>query len=257
MKLTFHKYQGTGNDFIIIDNRSGVFDANRRDLIKKLCDRRFGIGADGLMLLENTPGFDFKMVYFNSDGNESTMCGNGGRCLVKFAYNLDVFTHNTTFLAVDGPHLASVDGEVVKLKMIDVVGFESNSHDFFLNTGSPHYVEFVNNIEKYDVFSNGEKVRNDSRFSPGGTNANFVEQIGDNAIYVRTFERGVEDETYSCGTGVTAAALVSSTKGIQSPVAVKTLGGDLSVQFERKELGFINIYLNGPAVKVFEGTIDV
>ena len=257
MKLVFHKYQGTGNDFVIIDNRTGVFDAGRRDLIKKLCDRRFGIGADGLMLLEDTPGFDFKMVYFNADGNESTMCGNGGRCLVKFAYHVGVFTKNTTFLAVDGPHEASVDGDIVHLKMMDVTVVESDVNNFFLNTGSPHYVEFVDNIQSYDVFNQGNQVRYSERFAPGGTNANFVELLGKDHIYVRTYERGVEDETYSCGTGVTAAALVSASKGLSSPVAVKTLGGDLSVKFEKSGEGFVNIFLNGPAEKVFEGTIEV
>lgn len=257
MELVFHKYQGTGNDFVIIDNRSGIFDAGRKDIIKKLCDRRFGIGADGLMLLENTPGFDFKMVYFNADGNESTMCGNGGRCLVKFAYHAGVFQMHTTFLAIDGPHEASVDGDTVRLKMSDVLDFEYNAHDFFLNTGSPHYVEFVENIHQFDVFNKGHQIRYSERFTPGGTNANFVELVDKDHIYVRTYERGVEDETYSCGTGVTAAALVSSTKGLQSPVSVKTLGGDLSVKFEKSGTGFINIYLNGPAEKVFQGTVEV
>lgn len=257
MKLNFYKYQGTGNDFIIIDNREHVFDPNNTKLINHLCDRRFGIGADGLMLLESTSGFDFKMVYFNADGSESTMCGNGGRCLVKFAYDKGVIGAETNFLAIDGSHKALVVKDKVSLKMIDVNTIEAEVDTCFLNTGSPHVVKFVDEINDYPVFDQGKAIRYSPKYLPGGTNVNFVEKAGENAIFVRTYERGVEDETFSCGTGVTAAALAASQRGFKSPVAIKTLGGDLEVSFEVISSGFEEIYLIGPALKVFEGQIEI
>jgi diaminopimelate epimerase len=258
MKLHFYKYQGTGNDFVILDNRQGIFDASRTDLIKQICDRRFGVGADGFMLLENTPGYDFKMVYFNADGNESTMCGNGGRCLVAFAHKMGVFEKDTRFLAIDGEHLANIQDGIVHLKMIDIAQVEQNDNFCWLNTGSPHYVKFVKNIADYPVFEEGKSIRYNDRFKAEGTNVNFVEKIADNEIFVRTYERGVEAETYSCGTGVTAAALVASLKGFTSPVKIKTLGGNLSIGFKANASGgFEEVYLNGPAALVFEGVIEV
>ncbi|MEY5048725.1 MAG: diaminopimelate epimerase [Bacteroidota bacterium] len=258
MTLHFYKYQGTGNDFVIIDNRTKFFDIKNTALIKKLCDRRFGIGADGFMLLENVEGYDFKMVYFNADGNESSMCGNGGRCLVAFAYKMEVFKDTTTFLAIDGLHEASIKDGIVKLKMIDVNVVEENDSFSWLNTGSPHYIKQVQDIEKFPVFEEGKSIRYNDRFKAEGTNVNFVEQIGDNQIFVRTYERGVEDETYSCGTGVTAAALVNSRKGLVSPIEIKTLGGNLSVAFkEDGKGGFKDVYLCGPAELVFEGDIEI
>jgi diaminopimelate epimerase len=258
MKLHFYKYQGTGNDFVIIDNRENIFDATRTDIIKKVCDRRFGIGADGFMLLENTPGYDFKMVYFNADGNESTMCGNGGRCLVAFAHKMGVFQAETKFLAIDGEHLASIHNGIVHLKMIDVNDVEHNNDFAWLNTGSPHYVKFVKDILNFPVFDEGKSIRYNDRFKAQGTNVNFLEKIGENEIFVRTYERGVEDETYSCGTGVTAAAIVASTQGFASPVKIKTLGGNLSVAFKSKSNGgYEEVYLNGPAELVFEGDITL
>lgn len=258
MKLHFYKYQGTGNDFVILDNRQGIFDASRIDLIKQICDRRFGVGADGFMLLENTPGYDFKMVYFNADGNESTMCGNGGRCLVAFAHKMGVFEKDTRFLAIDGEHWANIQDGIVHLKMIDIAQVEQNETFCWLNTGSPHYVKFVKNIADYPVFEEGKSIRYNDRFKAEGTNVNFAEKIADNEIFVRTYERGVEDETYSCGTGVTAAALVASLKGFTSPVKIKTLGGNLSIGFKANTSGgFEEVYLNGPAELVFEGEIEV
>jgi len=258
MKLHFYKYQGTGNDFVIIDNRTNFFDLSNTSLIAKLCDRRFGIGADGFMLLENEKGYDFKMVYYNADGNESSMCGNGGRCLVAFAHKMGVFTENTTFLAVDGLHEASIKDGIVNLKMIDVAEVEENDSFSWLNTGSPHYIKQVQNIDKFPVFEEGKAIRYNDRFKAEGTNVNFVEKIGDNQIFVRTYERGVEDETYSCGTGVTAAALVNSRKGLTSPIAIKTLGGNLSVAFnEDGQGGFKDVYLCGPAELFFEGDIEI
>ncbi|HEX8547376.1 MAG TPA: diaminopimelate epimerase [Cytophagaceae bacterium] len=256
MTLKFYKYQGTGNDFILIDNRTAEFDSQDTELVKKLCDRRYGIGADGLILLEDCLGFDFQMVYFNSDGNQSSMCGNGGRCIVQFAKDMGVIKKETTFRAIDGEHDAFIENELVHLKMIDVSGIERIGNDFYLNTGSPHYVKAVENIKDFAVYNEGYAIRNNDRFRQEGTNVNFVEPTSD-ALWVRTFERGVEDETYSCGTGVTAAALASSFNGAQSPVKIKTLGGDLQVSFKKEGEKFTNIYLVGPAKQVFRGSVEV
>ncbi len=256
MQISFHKYQGTGNDFIMIDNRSQVFDAQNGQWIAQLCHRRFGIGADGLILLENLVGYDFKMVYFNANGKEGSMCGNGGRCTVKFAHSLGLFTERTRFMAVDGVHEAALKDNWVYLKMQDVEEIETQSDYFFLDTGSPHYVTFVDNLAEYPVYQKGYAIRNNTRFAETGTNVNFVEQIGTQQLKVRTYERGVEDETYSCGTGVTAAALVSSLRGLQSPIQISTLGGELEVSFKSTQKGtFENIFLAGPAEKVFEGVL--
>jgi diaminopimelate epimerase len=257
MQVHFHKYQGTGNDFIMIDNRLKTFPAENQTLIANLCHRRFGVGADGLILLENIPGYDFKMVYFNADGSEGSMCGNGGRCTVKFAHSLGLFAQKTLFLAVDGEHEAFLENNLVHLKMIPVNEVEYQSDYYFLNTGSPHYVQFVNDIQDFPVFEKGRQIRYNERFKSVGTNVNFVEQIADNQLFVRTYERGVEDETYSCGTGVTASALVSSNFGLKSPVKIKTLGGELQVSFEKNNATFSNIYLAGPAEKVFEGDLII
>ena len=258
MGKKFYKYQGTGNDFVIFDNREGDMPKLTKDTIAHLCHRRFGIGADGLMLLEKVDGFDFKMVYYNSDGNESTMCGNGGRCLVKFAHDLGAIQEKAYFLAVDGPHLAYVQANEVHLGMIDVYDIEHNDNALFLNTGSPHYVEIRKDVENLDVFSLGKKIRYDERFAPGGTNVNFVELLPQNTLLVRTYERGVEDETYSCGTGVTACAIASYYEGYESPVTIHTKGGELKVSFEPKaESIFENVFLIGPAIKVFEGEINL
>ena len=258
MKIAFCKYQGTGNDFVLIDNRAGIFDRNRRDIVAQICHRRFGVGADGFILLENSAGYDFEMVYYNSDGNESTMCGNGGRCIVQFAFDLGVIGTSTRFLAVDGPHDAHVQDGLVHLHMIDVESVERNdANAFFMNTGSPHVVENVENIENYPVFEQGKKIRYSDSFKPGGTNVNFM-QMQKDTLFVRTYERGVEDETYSCGTGVTASAISAALLGASVPVHVKTLGGNLQVSFTQKSAqNFTNIYLIGPAKKVFEGEIDI
>ena len=260
MQIDFYKYQGTGNDFILIDNRMDPI-ALTMEQVRSACDRRFGIGADGLMLLEREPGYDFKMVYYNSDGNQSSMCGNGGRCITAFARQLGLIGNKARFLAVDGAHEALIgeDG-IVSLKMQDVKQVESGNDYFYLDTGSPHYVKFVSGVEDLDVVSEGRKIRNSERFAEAGTNVNFIEKK-EEVLFVRTYERGVEDETYSCGTGVTAAALVAALKGLASSknhCQVKTLGGQLEVSFEKVlESNFYNIWLKGPAQLVFKGSISL
>lgn len=256
MKITFYKYQGTGNDFVIIDNRENLYFLNQTQ-IAFLCDRRFGIGADGLMLLQNKEGYDFEMIYYNSDGNQSSMCGNGGRCLVMFAFHLGIFKEKCTFLAIDGLHDAIVKDNQVHLKMIDVDTIKTTPTYTFLNTGSPHHIEFVDDVNTYPIVEKGKSIRYSAEYEPKGTNVNFVQKLSTDSLFVRTYERGVEDETYSCGTGVTAAALASSLNGCTSPVKIKTLGGNLEVSFENKENIFSSIYLIGPALRVFEGTINI
>ncbi|MBN8703989.1 MAG: diaminopimelate epimerase [Bacteroidetes bacterium] len=264
MNIDFYKYEGTGNDFIILDDRSESFDVSNQSTIEKLCDRRFGIGADGLMLLRNCTGYDFEMVYFNSDGKQSSMCGNGGRCIVAFANKIGVINAKTTFKAIDGPHEAIVEKDgIIKLKMCNVSSIEKNSDFYFLNTGSPHFVRFVKDIEQLNVFEEGRKVRYNDRFKTEGTNVNFVE-FANKSIIIRTYERGVENETLSCGTGVTAAAIAafiqdSSILDIATnTVLVKARGGDLKVSFSTaNNILFENIWLQGAAKFVFKGVITI
>lgn len=260
MDLHFYKYQGTGNDFVLIDNRTSNFK-NDTKIIKKLCDRRFGVGADGLILLENSSLdlSDFKMVYFNADGNESTMCGNGGRCIVAFAKKLGVIESETTFEAIDGLHSATINDGFVNLKMVDVPTVNLSKEASFLDTGSPHHVAFVDDVYDFDVFTQGRRIRNLPNYEAiKGTNVNFI-QIKEGVVHVRTYERGVEDETLSCGTGVTAAAITAkmSNKIEDLPVKVITKGGTLEVDFEVEGPNAVkNIWLKGPATFVFEGDYD-
>ncbi len=256
MTLTFHKYQGTGNDFIIIDDRDSAFPREDNELVAHLCDRKFGIGADGLMLLKKSTSYDFEMIYFNADGYEGSMCGNGGRSIVQFAYDQKIVGDQSSFIAVDGPHNATVS-KVVSLSMGNVNGITENESGIFMDTGSPHHVQFVSDLVNFDVTSQGSAVRNSDLYAPAGTNVNFVEKTGDNAIYVRTFERGVEDETLSCGTGVTACAISAVINGMTSPIQVDTLGGQLSVSFDIENNVYTNIHLIGPAKFVFKGELDV
>jgi diaminopimelate epimerase len=258
MTIVFNKYQGTGNDFIIIDNRKGSINPENSALINKLCDRRFGIGADGLILICENHQFDFEMKYFNSDGNESTMCGNGGRCSSAFAIREGIAGKELTFKAIDGSHKAIQGDGIIKLQMNDVKEPTLINGNYFINTGSPHCVIFRENIDNIDVNSEGRKIRMSADYAPDGTNVNFVEITGD-GIYVRTFERGVEEETLSCGTGVTASAIASVLSGQIdiNPVRVKTKGGNLSVSFKKTENTITDIWLSGPATFVFEGMIDV
>lgn len=256
MNIDFFKYQGTGNDFVIVDNRDLHFP-KETEIIKRLCDRRFGIGGDGLILLENEEQADFKMVYYNADGRESTMCGNGGRCIVAFAHFLDLFEEKTTFLAVDGMHEAEIHNGLIKLRMIDVPKIMTEGDSFVLNTGSPHFVAFQNNLDNFDVYTHGNKIRNSATYRQEGINVNFVEQTAPGEIFVRTYERGVEDETYSCGTGATAAALVLLKNSSLDEVTVKVLGGKLGVKARKQGEGFTDIWLQGRAEQVFKGKIQI
>jgi len=259
MKLHFYKYQGTGNDFVMIDNRNLSFPKTNISLINKLCDRRFGIGADGLILLEPSNKQDFKMVYFNADGNEGSMCGNGGRCLVAFAKQLGIITYKTTFDAVDGLHYATIENNIVSLKMIDVTEIEIAKEYTFLNTGSPHHISFCKNISTINVKEAGSKIRYGAPYFEEGTNVNFVEQLTNDSFKVRTYERGVEDETLACGTGVTAVAIAANKTNItnSNTIKIEVLGGNLEVSFEKKDTSYTNVFLKGPAQFVFEGNITI
>ncbi|NOR28303.1 MAG: diaminopimelate epimerase [Lutibacter sp.] len=259
MKIHFYKYQGTGNDFIMIDNRSLTFPKNNVKLIHKLCDRRFGIGADGLILLEPSKENDFTMVYFNADGNEGSMCGNGGRCLVAFAKQLEIITTETTFEAVDGLHFASINNNIVSLQMIDIDTIDIFSDYCFLNTGSPHHVNFNKNVTTLNVKIEGSKIRYGAPYFKEGTNVNFAEQTSNNSFKVRTYERGVEDETLACGTGVTAVAIAANktNKTNATSINIEVLGGNLEVSFEKEANTYKNVFLKGPAQLVFEGNISI
>jgi diaminopimelate epimerase len=260
MQIEFYKYQGTGNDFVMIDNRSNTFPKENIQLIAHLCDRRFGIGGDGLILLENDPEADFKMVYYNSDGNQSTMCGNGGRCLVAFAQQLKVIKNDATFNAIDGLHHASVaeDG-IVSLQMIDVLEIKETPDYSFLNTGSPHHVQLVEDLEHYNVKENGAAIRYGDLYGKAGSNINFVSKIDDTTFSVRTYERGVEDETLACGTGVTAVAIAMNAKGVTDATTIdlNVEGGKLAVSFDKKNNVYTNVFLIGPAKFVFKGVIEI
>jgi diaminopimelate epimerase len=259
MQIEFFKYQGAGNDFVMIDNRNQEFPKKDNKLVAKLCDRRFGVGGDGLILLENDNDYDFRMVYYNADGNESTMCGNGGRCIVAFANKLGVISLSTKFVAIDGEHDATIENGLVNLKMMNVDLVSENNNYYFLNTGSPHHVEFTKDVASIDVKKRGSEIRNGAPYFEEGTNVNFAENLGNNTIKVRTFERGVEDETLACGTGVTAVAISAYKEGILKGNTVKlnVEGGKLEVSFDETENGFENIYLKGPAVFVFRGEFFV
>jgi len=253
METAFFKYEGTGNDFIMVDNRRMDFPVGE-SLIQRLCDRRFGIGADGLILLQEEVGFDFRMVYFNSDGRESTFCGNGGRCAAAFARQLGIVSEKAFFIAKDGLHEATFMEEMVRLKMCDAEFPRVSGNGFVVFTGSPHYLQFVSDVKKEDVFNSGRKIR--ESFGEEGINVNFIEKMQD-GISIRTYERGVEDETLSCGTGVTAAALLVAGEGFQSPVRVESRGGELSVEFAKSEKGFNSVFLSGPAKLVFSGKVSL
>lgn len=259
MEIHFYKYQGTGNDFVIVDNRDGRYSTLTTAQIHFICDRRKGIGADGMMMLNSREGYDFEMKYYNADGKEGSMCGNGGRCLVQFAHDRGIHKDHYHFIAFDGDHEAEIDRStgIVRLKMNDVNEVVKDRGDFILNTGSPHFIRMVHDVMSIDVFKQGRLIRYNEPFTKEGINVNFTENLGDDKIIVRTYERGVEDETLSCGTGVTAASLMNyhNEHGFNC-VQVQTKGGQLSVEFDRiDEEHFTNIWLCGPALHVFEGDL--
>ncbi|HLT74413.1 MAG TPA: diaminopimelate epimerase [Ohtaekwangia sp.] len=265
MRVEFFKYQATGNDFVIVDNRQNGLTFST-DQIRQICDRKFGVGADGLILIEKDNHTDFNLVYYNGDGSQS-LCGNGSRAAVSFASFLGLVNGSAVFNAYDGIHDAEIESNtgLIRLKMKDVTEITRIGDDFFINTGSPHYVRVVEHLESFDVFNQGERIRHSERFKPGGTNVNFIELQPDNTVFVRTFERGVENETLSCGTGVTAAAIAAAYLGYVSPVRIRTLGGELAVEFvaddNLPETGqggtFSEVYLTGPAKMVFKGELEL
>lgn len=261
MNMHFYKYQGAGNDFILVDNRKLHINHQNPSFLAGLCDRRFGIGADGIMFLQEKAGYDFEMVYYNADGKPSSMCGNGGRCIVAFAKMLGLITDETNFLAVDGPHYAKISakGDWVSLQMIDVDEVGDDGEASVLNTGSPHYVIKQHDIKNKDVFQEGRAIRYNDTYAVNGINVNFVEDMGDH-YFVRTYERGVEDETFACGTGVTAVALAMAkqkgqTGDISTPVSV--LGGKLNIRFNYDGKKFTRVFLEGPATFVFDGNKEI
>lgn len=256
MNLTFYKYQGTGNDFVMIDNRTKIFPKENTDIISHLADRHFGVGADGIILIENDENFDFKMIYFNADGSE-TFCGNGGRCAVAFAKYLEIIDTETTFIAFDGEHFASIKDGIISLKMINVDEIKVNENSVFVYTGTQHHVELVDDLNEYPVFENGKKIR--YYYKNPGSNVNFVQQIDDTTFRVRTYEKGVEDETLACGTGVTAVAIAmhKTNKTNSNLISLPVEGGNLEVSFTEENGNYKNVFLKGPAKFVFKGNITV
>ena len=261
MKLPFYKYQGAGNDFVLVDNRKNIVNHQNPALIAQVCDRRFGVGGDGMMFLQEKEGYDFEMVYYNSDGQPSSMCGNGGRCIVAFAKFLGLIKGETDFLAVDGPHYAKIseEGNWVSLEVINASDIKRDGDDYVLNTGSPHYVGLTTDLANKNVFDDGRAIRYNDTYKTKGINVNFVEPQGE-GYFVRTYERGVEDETYACGTGVTAVALAMAKHNNQTghiTTPIKVLGGNLNIRFDYDGQTFSNIFLEGPAELVFKGEIEV
>jgi len=259
MNLHFYKYQGAGNDFILIDNRKLDIDHQNPLLLSRLCNRRFGIGADGIIFLQEIKGYDFEMVYYNADGNPSSMCGNGGRCIAAFAKKLGIIENETNFLAVDGAHYAKIadEGNWVSLKMSNVDQVQRDGGAFVLNTGSPHYIRICSNLKNKNVYLDGKEIRYSEKYASEGINVNYVEDFGDH-YFVRTYERGVEDETFACGTGVTAVALAMAKQKNQTGniiTSIDALGGRLNVRFNFDGNKFTDVFLEGPATFVFEGSM--
>ena len=256
MNLTFYKYQGTGNDFVMIDNRAKIFPKEKTDIFSQISDRHFGIGADGIILIENDEKFDFKMIYYNADGSQ-TFCGNGARCAVAFAKYLGIIEQKTNFIAVDGPHFAEIKNDIISLQMIDVDDIQVNENSVFMYTGTQHHVAIVGELDNYPVFKNGREIRNS--YENPGSNVNFVQQIDEVTFRVRTYEKGVEDETLACGTGVTAVAIAmhKTKKAKSNSVSLPVEGGNLEVSFNEKNGIYTNVFLKGLAEFVFKGTISL
>ncbi|MDP2721492.1 MAG: diaminopimelate epimerase [Bacteroidales bacterium] len=262
MILPFYKFHGNGNDFILVDNMSASVNLTE-DQIRRVCHRRFGVGADGLIEISPSDKQDFTMKYYNADGLEGTMCGNGGRSVSAFAFMKQYASQSLTFDAVDGVHRAVIDREIqpgkewfVSLQMQDVKTIEQDGNDFFIDTGSPHLVKFVENVHSLDVFSKGRKLRNNTRLEWGGVNVNFVETTQDE-LFVRTYERGVEDETLSCGTGVTASAIAAGIRFGKSNWAIETPGGRFKVDYHMEEWGRSRVWLRGPAELICTGEVNL
>ena len=259
MQIQFYKYQGTGNDFVMIDNRTNTFPKNNTKLIEFLCDRRFGIGGDGLILLENHEKYDFTMVYYNSDGSTSTMCGNGGRCIVAFAKRLGIIETEAHFEASDGYHFAKFENNLIALQMIDVTEVKHFSTHDYVYTGSPHHVQLVSDLKDFDVKNTGKMLRHSDLYDASGCNINFVAQENTDTFSVRTYERGVEDETLSCGTGATAVAIAmhATEKTTANRIHINVLGGKLTISFDVEKNIYKNLFLTGPAEFVFAGSLEV
>jgi diaminopimelate epimerase len=264
MSIKFYKFESTGNDFIIIDNRvKSVILSNQQ--IKKICDRRFGVGANGLIFYNQSNNYDFEMKYFNANGYEGSMCGNGGRSLIAFSHFIGDAINDVTFNAVDGMHKGSIISKssdkqwLIKLQMIEVEKYKMVDKAYDIDTGSPHYVEFLEELKDINVYEKGRSIRYNDVYVKNGTNVNFVEVIDENKLFVRTYERGVEDETYSCGTGVTASALAYAIKNNlqQASINIKVFGGNLKVSFEREGNKFYNIWLEGSSNFIFKGEMDI
>lgn len=257
MKLFFEKYQATGNDFIVIDSWQKNIDLTKEQ-IKFLCDRHFGIGSDGILILKNSSNADFQMIFYNPDGSRATFCGNGARCITKFAFTKGYIKNNTNFIADDGYHEAVIKNDTVEIKMSEVKEFEVINDKIFLNTGTPHLVAFIQDIDELNLIEFARPLRYTIN-SPIGTNVNVVEEIAEGYIKIRTYEKGVENETLSCGSGTVASAIAFNLKTHKSlnKVKIKTLGGNLEVSFDKKDNHFFNIWLSGPAQKVFEGQIEI
>ncbi|WP_439132060.1 diaminopimelate epimerase [Polaribacter sp.] len=256
MNLSFYKYQGTGNDFVMIDNRAKTFPKEKTDIFSQISDRHFGIGADGIILIEDDKNLDFKMIYYNADGSQ-TFCGNGARCAVAFAKYLGIITEKTNFSAVDGPHFAEINNGIISLQMIDVDEVIVNENSVFAYTGTQHHVELVDELNDYPVFENGKKIR--YSYDNPGANVNFVQQINETTFRVRTYEKGVENETLACGTGVTAVAIAmhKTNKTKNNLISLPVEGGKLEVSFNENNGVYTNVFLKGPAEFVFSGEIIV
>ncbi|MGB0254799.1 MAG: diaminopimelate epimerase [Flavobacteriaceae bacterium] len=259
MLFPFVKYQGTGNDFVLIDNREANFPIANHEAIAQLCHRNFGIGADGFICIESDDTSDFYMRYFNADGHEGSLCGNGSRCAIHYAKTLGLTTEKVVFTAADGVHHAQFINNEIALELHDVSQWERHENAIFLNTGSPHHMVFVDDVDVVDVATVGQEIAHGAPYFSDGTNVNFVQQLNDNTIKVRTYERGVEAETLSCGTGVTAAALAMhiSEKSTSEKIYIQTLGGKLSVSFSPTQNGYTAITLQGPAAPVFTGNWEI
>jgi diaminopimelate epimerase len=267
MKIPFYKMSGSGNDFIIIDNREGVLEGvDLPGWVKRVCRRGLSVGADGLILVQNSPSADFQWRYFNADGSEAEMCGNGGRCVARYAYLNGIAGKSLCFETLCGLIRAEVVGDRVKLQMGDpsdlrldyTVSIDGDEHIVSsINTGVPHVVQIVEGLEGYDVSKLGRAIRYHRQYQPAGTNANFIQVRDEHTIHIRTYERGVEDETLACGTGAIASALIAASKGLtSSPVSVCPKGGAvLTIHFQEKGSGFSDVFLEGDARVVYEGVM--